>query len=71
MVLIWKRVYEISRSLKYCIDNMRMSKHIFEFNFYYLDFLLKELLQISKEISDTFKGSLIKKTKSLWSTLFK
>lgn len=42
---------------------MRMTKHIFGLNFSYPDFLLKELLQLSKEISDTLKDSLIKKNK--------
>ena len=40
---------------------MRTSKYIFGSNFYYLDFLLKELLKLNKETSDTFKDSLIKK----------
>ena len=42
---------------------MRMTKHIFGLNFSYPDFLLMELLQLSKEISDTLKDSLIKKNK--------
>ena len=46
-----------------------MSKHMFGFNFYCSDFLLKEFLQLSKEISDTFRDYLIKKNKHVFNLI--
>ena len=48
--LVSKRFHFISRAYKYFLDKLRISKHIISFDFHYLLFLLKELLQLNKEI---------------------
>lgn len=67
--LVSKKFYDISKSHKYFVDKMRTSKYIFGSNFYYPDFLLKELLKLNKETSDTFKDSLIKKKAFLFNLI--
>ena len=56
--LVSKRFHFISRAYKYFLDKLRISKHIISFDFHYLLFLLKELLQLNKEIFGTFKDSI-------------